>query len=181
MSFDPYTGQPLAPQPRFDPNTGQPLAPQPRFDPNTGQPIAQPQAPTAAVMGQRDGSVAPAGGEAAKGSIHAKDLEGCWFGCSPLIGFTIIWCTKQKAVDPNTIHESGLLCISCTVPASISERRGRKYETNDFYLIKEKKTLNWLARAKSDTETQIIEEENVTSYQNSCCATNAIFLQCRIC
>ena len=66
MSFDPYTGQPLAPQPRFDPNTGQPLAPQPRFDPNTGQPIVQPQAPTAAVMGQRDGSVAPAGGEAAK-------------------------------------------------------------------------------------------------------------------
>ena len=66
MSFDPNTGQPLAPQPRFDPNTGQPLAPQPRFDPNTGQPIAQPQAPTAAVMGQRDGSVAPAGGQAAK-------------------------------------------------------------------------------------------------------------------
>jgi len=88
---------------------------------------------------------------------------------------------KTNAVDANTIHESGILCTGGIVPIPLTLRRGRKYDTNDFYRIKEKKTLNWLARAKSDTETQIIEEENVTSYQNSCCATNAIFLQCRIC
>ena len=76
MSFDPNTGQPLAPQPRFDPNTGQPLAPQPRFDPNTGQPIAQPQAPTAAVMGQRDGAVAPAGEGAVTGEVAERVGDG---------------------------------------------------------------------------------------------------------
>ena len=128
-------------------------------------------------------ALAPAGGEVAKGSIHAKDLEGCWFGCSPLIGFTIIWCTKQKAVDANTIHESGLLCISCTVPASISERRGRKYDTNDFYLIQQQKTLNWLkgSTLKLETEVDIVIEEDFTSYQNSGCGIHDMFLVCKIC
>ena len=56
-----------------------------------------------------------------------------------------------------------------------------RYDTNDFYLIQEKKTLNWLARANRDTEADAVFEGDVTSYQNSCCATNGIFLQCRIC
>ena len=167
----------------FDPNTGQPLAPQTRFDPNTGQPIVQPQAPKAAVMGQRDGSVAPAGGEVAKGSIHAKNLEGWWFGCSPVMGITYTWCMKTKAVDANTIHESGILCPLCVVPIPITQRRGRKYDTNDFYLIQQQKTLNWLkgSTLKLETEVDIVIEEDFTSYQNSGCGIHDMFLVCKIC
>ena len=90
---------------------------------------------------------------------------------------------KTKAVDANTIHESGIHFVASVVPIPVTQRRGRKYDTNDFYLIQQKKTLGWLkgSTLKSYTEVDVVIEENFTNYQNSHCGIHAIWLTCKIC
>ena len=90
---------------------------------------------------------------------------------------------KTKAVDANTIHESGIHFVASVVPIPVTQRRGRKYDTNDFYLIQQEKTLNWLkgSTLKLETEVDIVDEKNYTSYQNSCCGIHKGHLVCKIC
>ena len=77
-------------------------------------------------------------GDVATGTVDARKLQGCWyhFSCIPGVFPTVTACSKITPLGPNSFEASIVLCINCTIPIPLKEKRARKNGTNDFYLIR---------------------------------------------